>query len=58
MVKVVGHFHIFKVTCEFLDLKNFINRRFDVKLSNGFPKLARLKLCHPKDILDMKQQEL
>lgn len=58
MEKFTVQFYIFEVTCEFLDLDNLFNSRLDIELLGNLSEFARLKLCHPKNVLDMEQEQL
>ena len=39
-------------------MNNLINSCLEVEFCNDLPELARLELGHPKNVLDMEQQEL
>ena len=55
MEKLTAQFHIFEVTCELLDLDNFLDSCFDIELLSNLSEFAWLQLSHPKNVLDMEQ---
>ena len=43
-----------KLCLEFLNIDNFIDGLFDIKIANVFPELTRAHLCKVKHVIDQK----